>query len=100
MGIGGLTLADLLKLEALAGVGNSQKAIINVHLDGGPPQMDLIDPKGDTPSEYRGEFAPIPTKIPGFHVTELMPKVASIADKFIFLRSLVGAASQHDGFQC
>ena len=100
MGIGGLTLADLLQVEAAAGIGSSQKAIINVHLDGGPPQMDLIDPKPDAPSEYRGTFAPIRTKIPGLHVTELMPKVASIADKFVFLRSLVGAAGAHDAFQC
>ena len=100
MGIGGLTFADLLRIESAAGTGSSQKAIINIHLDGGPPQMDLIDPKPDAPAEYRGEFAPIPTKIPGFHVTELMPKIASIADKLIFLRSLVGASSQHDAFQC
>lgn len=100
MGMGGLTLADLLQMESAAGVGNSQKAIINIHLDGGPPQMDLIDPKPDAPIEYRGEFSPIRTQIPGLHLTELMPKVASIADKFIFLRSLVGASSQHDAFQC
>ena len=100
LGVGGLTLADLLRLESSAGVGSSQKSVINIHLDGGPPQMDLIDPKPDAPSEYRGEFAPIPTSIPGFHVTELMPKVASIADKFVFLRSLVGADGQHNAFQC
>ncbi|MCB1096504.1 MAG: DUF1501 domain-containing protein [Verrucomicrobiae bacterium] len=100
MGIGGMTLANLLQAEAATGRGSSQKAIINIHLDGGPPQMDLIDPKPDAPAEYRGEFGTIRTKIPGFHVTELMPRVASIADKFIFLRSLVGAASLHDGFQC
>ena len=89
MGIGGMTLANLLHAESVAGTGSSRKAIINIHLDGGPPQMDLIDPKPDAPSEFRGEFGSIRTKIPGFHVTELMPRVASIADKFIFLRSLV-----------
>ena len=29
-----------------------------------------------------------------------MPKVASIADKFAFIRSLVGSAGAHDAFQC
>lgn len=99
LGIAGLTLADLLRAEE-ASVGSSQKAIINIHLDGGPPQMDLIDPKPDAPSEYRGAFAPIPTSIPGFHVSELLPKVASIAKDLVFLRSLVGAAAVHDAFQC
>lgn len=100
LGIAGLTLADLLQAEDQAGKGSSQKAIINIHLDGGPPQMDLIDPKPEAPSEYRGEFAPIPTRIPGFHVSELLPKVASIADQLVFIRSLVGAANKHDAFQC
>ena len=100
MGLGGLTLADVLRADEHSGRGSSNKAIINIHLDGGPPQMDMIDPKPEAPKEIRGEFTPIPTKVPGFHVTELMPKMASIADKAVFLRSLVGAESRHDAFQC
>ena len=100
LGVAGLTLADVLRLEALAGVGSSRKAVINIHLDGGPPQMDLIDPKADAPSEIRGPFSEIRTKIPGVHFTELLPKLAKDADKFVFLRSLVGAAGRHDAFQC
>ena len=100
LGFGGLNFADLLRAESGAGLGSSRKAIINIHLDGGPPQMDLIDPKPEAPVEVRGEFAPIPTRIPGFHLTELMPKMASIADKAIFIRSLVGAEGKHDAFQC
>ena len=93
-------MADLLRAESRAGLGSSRKAIINIHLDGRSPQMDLIDPKPDAPAEVRGEFAPIPTRIPGFHLTELMPKMASIADKAVFIRSLVGAEGKHDAFQC
>ncbi|MFT5110294.1 MAG: hypothetical protein ACI9UA_005948 [Pseudoalteromonas tetraodonis] len=100
LGFGGLSFADLLRAESEAGIGSSRKAIINIHLDGGPPQMDLIDPKPEASAEVRGEFAPIPTSIPGFHVTELMPKMASIAHKAVFLRSLVGAEGKHDAFQC
>jgi len=80
--------------------GSSTKAVINIHLDGGPPQMDTIDPKPDAPPEIRGEFAPIATVLPGFQVTELMPKVAGLADRFAFIRSLVGSAGRHDAFQC
>lgn len=100
LGFGALTLADLLRGEAAAGIRSSNKAIINIHLDGGPPQMDLIDPKPDAPSEIRGEFGPIRTKIPGVHLTELLPRIAAHADKYVFLRALVGADGKHDAFQC
>src|SRR5436309_5399830 len=100
LGFGGLTLADLLRAEAMAGIRSSSKAVINIHLDGGPPHMDMIDLKPDAPVEIRGEFRPIATRVPGVQVCELMPKVASIADKFAFIRSLVGSAGAHDAFQC
>ena len=98
LGVGGFTLADLLRAESESG--SSHKAVINIHLDGGPPQMDMIDPKPEAPSGLRGEFSSIKTKLPGVHLTELMPQVAAAADKFVFLRSLVGSAGRHDGFQC
>lgn len=97
--IGGLTLADLFRAEAVAGIRSSRKAIINIHLDGGPPQMDTIDLKPNAPTEIRGEFSPISTSIPGFQICELMPRLAQMAHKFSFIRSLVGSAGRHDGFQ-
>jgi hypothetical protein len=100
LGLGGLTLADVLRAEAAAGKGTSGKAIINIHLDGGPPHLDMIDLKPDAPAEVRGEFKPIATKVPGLRIGELMPKVAGIADKFAFVRSLVGSAGAHDAYQC
>ncbi|NNE90725.1 MAG: DUF1501 domain-containing protein, partial [Verrucomicrobiales bacterium] len=100
LGMGGFSLADLLRAETENGTGSSQKAIINIHLDGGPPQMDLIDPKPEAPSDLRSPFGPIPTNVDGIQLTELMPRVASIADKFVFLRSLVNSAGRHDAFQC
>ena len=100
LGVGGLTLADLLRAESKAGVGSSTKAVINIHLDGGPPQMDLFDLKPEAPVEIRGEFSPIDTSLPGFQICELMPKIARRADKYAFIRSLVGAAGQHNAFQC
>jgi uncharacterized protein (DUF1501 family) len=100
LGLGGLTLADWLRAEEAAGGRTSGKAIINIHLDGGPPHLDMIDLKPDAPAEVRGEFKPIATKVPGLQVSELMPRVAAIADRFAFLRSLVGSAGAHDAFQC
>jgi hypothetical protein len=100
LGLAGFSLPDILRAEAAAGTRRSNKAIIHIHLDGGPPQMDLIDPKPEAPAEIRGPFKPIPTKVPGIHLSELMPRTASIADKFVFLRSLVGADGKHHAFQC
>jgi hypothetical protein len=45
LGVAGFTLADLLRADEAAGRSSSRKAIINVHLDGGPPHMDMIDLK-------------------------------------------------------
>jgi uncharacterized protein (DUF1501 family) len=100
LGLGGLTLADVLRAEAAAGKGSSGKSIIFIHLDGGPSHLDTIDPKPDAPSEVRGEFKPIATRVPGLWLSELLPKVAGSADRFAFLRSLVGSAGAHDAFQC
>ncbi len=100
LGAGGLGLADLLRLEAAAGIRGSHKAVINIHLDGGPPQMDMIDLKPHAPAEIRGEFTPISTRLPDFQICELMPQLAVLADRFAFIRSLVDAAGRHDAFQC
>jgi hypothetical protein len=99
-GFAGITLASLLRAEAVAGVGSSNRSLINIHLDGGPPHLDTIDMKMSAPAEIRGEFFPIATTLPGFQVCELLPKIASIADRFAFIRSLVGSAGRHDAFQC
>ena len=56
MGVSGLTLADVLRAEDAAGIGSSRKAVINVHLDGGPPQLETIDPKPLAPAEIRVDF--------------------------------------------
>jgi len=96
----GLTLGDLLRAEAAAGIRSSVKSIINIHLDGGPPQHETIDPKPEAPEEIRGEMRAIASRLPGIILSELMPQVASAAHRFAFVRSLVGSAGAHDGFQC
>ena len=41
------------------------KNVIMIFLQGGPTHIDIWDPKPDAPSNIRGEFKPIKTKIPG-----------------------------------
>ncbi len=98
LGIGGLTLADLLRAEALGGVGSSNKAIINIHLSGGPSHQDMFDLKPDAPKEFRGEFSPIPTNVPGLEICEHFPQLASMADQYAVLRSLIGMQNDHSDF--
>lgn len=100
LGLGGLTLPQVLRAEKAAEKGNSHKAIIMIYLPGGPPHQDMYDLKMDAPSEVRGEFSPISTSVPGIRICEHLPRMASMADKFIFVNSLVGSIGQHASFQC
>ena len=94
------SLSGLLRAEENAGKQATLKSVVFVHLDGGPPQLDTIDLKPQAPIEIRGDFNPIATRVPGIAVCEHLPKLAAIADRVAFVRSLVGSAGAHDGFQC
>jgi hypothetical protein len=98
LGVGGLTLADLLRAEAAAGTRSSNKALINIHLSGGPSHQDTFDLKPDAPSEYRGEFHPISTNVPGLDICEHFPMLAQSADKFSLIRSLTGSIADHSDY--
>jgi hypothetical protein len=99
LGIGGLTLADVLRAEAAAGIQSSRKAVINIHLNGGPSHQDIFDLKPKAPAEFRGEFLPIPTNVAGMEICQELPRLATIADKFAVIRSLVGSSAGHSNFQ-
>lgn len=99
LGLGGLCLADVLRLKAQAGEGstNAETAVIFVWLPGGPPHMEMYDLKPDAPRDYRGEFHPIPTNVAGLDVCELMPLHARCADRYTVIRSIAHEFSDHGG---
>ena len=97
-GLGGLTLAGLYRAEAAAGITSSNKAVINIHLGGGPSHQDMFDLKPEAAKEFRGEFNPIKTNVPGFDICELFPKLGTMADKFAVIRSLIGMVDDHSNF--
>lgn len=97
---GSVTLADLMRAEAGSTRRNSDKAIINIFLGGGPPHQDMWEIKTEAPAEIRGEFSPIATAVPGIQIGECFPKIASMMDKFVAIRSVVGCSGSHDAFQC
>ncbi|MBL8792871.1 MAG: DUF1501 domain-containing protein [Planctomycetia bacterium] len=88
LGLGGLALPELLRARAQAGVKSGPRAVIMICLAGGPSHMDMYDLKPGAPEDYRGEFKPIHTNVPGFEICEHMPLQAQIADKLAVVRSL------------
>ena len=104
----GLTLADVLRARAdqlpipagssAASLGNPAKAAIMVYLPGGPSHIDTYDPKPDAPAEFRGEFRPIQTSIPGIQICEHMPMQARMMDKLAVVRSIVTSEEHSDSY--
>lgn len=97
----GMSLGGMLQLkdaQAAAPVGNTftgsgpgwnkAKSVILVYLQGGPSHLDLWDPKDNVPDNVRSVFKKIPTKTSGVEVTENLPKLAQVTDKFTFIRSM------------
>jgi hypothetical protein len=103
LALGGASLPQLLQAESSLGKssrGTNHKAVIMIMLPGGPPHQDMWDLKMDAPSEYRGEFRPIKTNVPGVEICEEFPRIAKMADKFSFVRSMVGCEGPHDLMMC
>lgn len=99
LGMGGLTLSNLLRAEAMAGEKATGKSLINIYLGGGPTHMDTFDLKPNAPKEFRGEFQPIATNAPGLEICELMPELATVGDKFSVIRSIDGMNNEHNAKQ-
>ncbi|MEX2285481.1 MAG: DUF1501 domain-containing protein [Planctomycetaceae bacterium] len=99
LGLGGLTLADLLQLRARAeesGQPARKTSVIYIEMAGGPSQFETYDPKPLAPKEYRGAFSPIDTNIAGEKLCELLPAQAAILDKLTVIRSIHHPSNSHD----
>ena len=99
-GLAGLTLPGLLRLRAESGAAGRamtrSKAVILLWMTGGPSHIDTWDPKPEMPSEIRGPFGVIPTKLPGVRVCEYLPKMAGMLDRFTLIRSVDCRESNHE----
>jgi hypothetical protein len=90
----GLTLADLLRLRA-AGASVDRpaaKSAILIWLYGGPSHIDMYDLKPQAPVEFRGDFKPIQTNVPGIDISEHLPLQARLFDKLALIRSCTVSA--------
>lgn len=97
LALGGLALPDFLRLKAHGAVstGGKARSVIMICLGGGPSHIDTYDMKPNAPAEFRGEFRPIRTNVPGTQITELFPKQAKLADKFSVVRSATWVEPDH-----
>jgi hypothetical protein len=97
LGVGGMTLADFLKIksEAARNTGTKDTAVILFWLSGGPGHMETWDPKPQAVDQFRGPFGAIKTALPGILFGELMPEQAKLADKLAVLRSVNHASGDH-----
>lgn len=97
LGVGGLTVADLLRLKAEGAIRPSAAGsnVILFWLSGGPGHMETWDPKPQAPVEYRGPCRAIETSVPGIQFGELMPLQASIADKLAVVRTVNHGSGDH-----
>lgn len=98
--LGGLGLGDLLRLRTAAASPAKtapDTSIILIWLQGGPSHMETYDLKPDAPVEYRGEFNPIHTEVPGMDICEMLPLHAKVADRFTIIRSISHGFANHAG---
>ncbi len=100
LGLGGLSLPQLLQAEQQAGA-RSHKAVIMIYMCGAPGHQDMYDLKMQAPSEIRGEFRPIDTTQPGLQICEHLPGLAKVMDRCVPIRSMYGSPNgAHDSFIC
>lgn len=107
MGALGFGLSDLFATQTSASTASEARgklfgaadSVLMLWLGGGHSHQDMWDMKPDAPSEVRGEFKPIKTKNPDLQITEHLPKIAGLADKFTVMRGLTHGRGDHQGAQ-
>ncbi len=97
LGVTGLMLGRFLRLSEAGDVTTAKgKSAIVINLGGGPTHVDSFDLKPDAPAEFRGEFNPIDTNVPGIQISEHLPRLAQCVDKFAILRGVSHSIAGHE----
>lgn len=98
LGIGGLALADLFRLESLAGTGNrllKDRSVVVLNLQGGPTHIETFDPKMTAPSEYRAMFGEVQTSLPGVTFGSHFERLSQHAHQMSIVRSFRHGNGSH-----
>lgn len=91
----GILSGNARAAEQEAADGKNDVSLIVLFLKGGLSTIDTLDMKPNAPSEFRGEFDPIVTNVPGIEVCEHLPRLSREANKFALLRSFTHTDSGH-----
>jgi Protein of unknown function (DUF1501) len=81
--------------RSVAGTFGKARACILIFNYGGPSHLDVWDLKPDAPGEIRGEFRPAATCVPGIAITEHLPRLARLADRYAIIRSVNHRDNDH-----
>jgi hypothetical protein len=101
LGVAGLTLADWLRAQqtpagpVMGRASGHDVSCIFLWLEGGPSHLETFDPKPGAPDNCRGPYGAIPTNVPGVHISELLPMLASHMDKCALIRSMTHTIDAH-----
>ena len=102
-GLLGLSLPQVLHAEqnfdaAFPGsIPSRAKSVIFLFLFGGPSQFETFDMKPDAPAEIRGPFHPISSRTPGLLISEHLPHLANVSDKYCVVRTMTHDFNDHSG---
>ena len=85
-------------LEATGAVKMSKtaKTVIKLWIWGGPSHLESFDPKPNAGRNYNGDHGAIPTNVDGIYVSEYLPELAKIADKYSIIRSMTHPFPGHE----
>ena len=98
LGLGGLTLPQLLATRAMAGEGDNiltGKSVVMLNLQGGPTHIETFDPKMSAPNEYRAMFGETKTSLPGVTFGSHFPMLGKLAHKMAVVRSFAHGNGSH-----
>ena len=90
---GAVGLRALLDPAIAQQVKEKQKQVLSVWLDGGMSQLESWDPKPGT--RFGGPFRAIPTSLPGVHISELLPRSATVLHHLSLVRSMRTQDNSH-----
>jgi len=94
----GLNLPIFLRAEATSLSGSKPVSCLLLFTAGGMSNIDTFDMQPDAPVEYRGEFMPISSNVPGTQVCEHLSRMAPVMDKVCIVHAESGnhaAAMRH-----
>ena len=96
----GLSLPNLFAAESATGLrhigqAHGPKSVIFLCLFGGPSQLETFDLKPEAPQKIRSPFKPISCRTPGLRISEALPNLANISDRFCIIRTMIHPFNDH-----